>query len=384
MADRVGGRQLNPSVRRAWLPSVAVLVLALTVTACTAVGTRLVGASQPQPPAGADLDALVVPAGAAAGPEAAPPSAAGDVAITEAPETFTGAVRLRPPPAQLRGRATGKQSGTWAVVIGINDYPGTDHDLRSAVPDAEEVNRALSVLGVPTANRLVITDGQATARVISAAADWLVDRAGPDAVAVFVFAGHVKKLSGTTEAMVGADGRTVTDAELARRLAGLQARRLWVAMAACFGGGFTEVLRPGVVLTGAAGANDRAYENSAFNRSYMVEYMVRQAMVEGRASESVQAAFRYARDALARDFPHRVPEQVDRAVAPIDLRPPGFTPAPRAWVSPAPTPSQDAPATGNSGSGGGSNGSTPPPPTTTTTAPCRIATVLRCPGSTST
>lgn len=376
----MGGRQLNPSVRRSRPALAAALVLALTVTACSAVGTRLTGASPSPPPAGPNLDALVVDTAPGA-PGATPPPSTGDVAITEAPEKFTGAARLRPPPAQLRARAPGKQSGTWAVVIGINDYPGTAHDLRSAVPDAEDVNRALSVLGVPAANRLVITDGQATARVISAAADWLVARAGPDAVALFVFAGHVKKLSGTTEAMVGADGRTVTDAELARRLAGLQARRVWVAMAACFGGGFTEVLRPGVVLTGAAGANDRAFENSALNRSYMVEYMVRQALVEGRASESVQAAFEYARAALARDFPNRVPVQIDRATGPIDLRQPGFTPAPRAAGPTTSTPS-NSPSQGGGGGSSGSGGSAPPPTTTTTTTPCRIATVVKCPGST--
>lgn len=351
------------------------------MTACTAVGTGVLGTSEPPPPAGQNLDALVVDTTPAAMLEASPPPSTGDVAITEAPEKFTGAVRLKPPPAELRSRVTGKQSGTWAVVIGINDYPGTAHDLRSAVADAEDVNRALGALGVPAGNRLVITDGQATARVIAAAADWLVARAGPDAVAAFVFAGHVRKLSGTTEAMVGADGRTVTDAELARRLAGLQARRVWVAMAACFGGGFTEVLRPGVVLTGAAGANDRAFENSLFNRSYMVEYMVRQAMVEGRAADSVQAAFGYARDALARDFPHRVPVQIDRGTGPIDLRPPGFTPAPRP-SAPAPAPAKDAPSPSGDGSGGSGGSAPPPPATTTTTAPCRIATVVKCPGST--
>lgn len=348
-------------------------MLALTVTACSAVGVRLLSASESGREADPNLDSLVVSAAAATdAPPPPPPPAGGDVAMVAAPDRFTGAARLRPPPTQLRSRATGTQSGTWAVVIGINDYPGTEYDLRSAVPDAQDVDVALGALGVPAANRLVITDGQATAAVIAAAADWLVARAGPDAVAVFVFAGHVKKLSATTEAMVAADGRTVTDAELARRLARLQARRVWVAMAACFGGGFTEVLRPGVVLTGAAGANDRAYENSALNRSYMVEYMVRQALVEGRASESVQAAYGYARDALARDFPNRVPVQVDRAGGPIDLRPPGATATARPPAPAAPPPAQEP-------SGGGGSGESPPPPTTTTTVPCRVATLLKCP-----
>ena len=317
-------------------------------------------ASDDAAPASPNLDTLVVDAAGTPTPAAAPAAvAAGDAAIPPAPEKFEGPAKLRPPPAALRARATGTQSGTWAVVIGINDYPGTAHDLRSAVSDATDVDQALASLGVAADHRLVITEGQATAAVIGTAVDWLAARAGPDAVGVFFFAGHVRKLGASQEAMVGADGRTVTDVELARRLARVQARRLWVGMAACYGGGFTEVLRQGVVLTGAAPANDRAYENSTFNRSYMVEYMVRQAMIEGRAAESVQAAFAYARDALSRDFPDRVPVQFDGGSAPLDLRPPGFTPARSSAPAPAP----------GSGSGSSGDGSSAPPPTTTTTAP---------------
>ena len=289
---------------------------------------------------------------------AAPP---GDIAIAPPPEQFDGPA---PPPApRPRALNSGRFSrvtptgGTWAVMIGVNDYPGSKHDLRSAVADAADVDLALSRMGVPADHRLVLTDGQASADVIELAADWLVAHAGPDAVAVFFFAGHIKKLSSGTEAMVGSDGKNVTDATLAERLRGLQARRAWISLAACFGGGFTETLAPGRVLSAAAGANSLAYENASFGRSYMVQFMIREAFIDNRAPGSVQDAFVYARDSIARDYPGREPVQFDSGSAPLSLRPAGSGPAPRPQPKPAPPPQEPAPAPGSgSGSGGSSGG----------------------------
>src|SRR5581483_3810426 len=247
--------------------------------------------------------------------------------------------------------------GTWAVMIGINDYPGTSHDLRAAVADAADMNVALAQFGVPADHRLLLQDGQATADVVRQSADWLVAHAGPDAVAVFFYAGHVRKLARTTEAIVGADGNLVTDADLASRLARLQARRAWIVMASCFGGGFTEALAPGRILTAAAGADDLAYENASFDRSYLVEYMIRQAMIEGRASGTVEDAFNYARAAIAREHPGREPVEIDDGAAPLDLRPPGAKPASTA-------PARSAPASGSTGSGQAPPPSPPPSPPT--------------------
>ena len=274
-------------------------------------------------------------------------AASADVPIAPPPETMEGPADLRPAPALLEARPAGTADGTWAVVIGVNDYPGSRYDLRSAVNDAEDVNRALAGMGVPADHRLVLTDGQVTRRTMQQAAEWLVARAGPDAVAVFFFAGHVRKLAAGTEAMIGADGRPMSDGELAAALSRLPARRAWIGIAACYGGGFTEVLAPGRVLTGAAGANEPAYENSSFSRSYMVEFMVRQGMIEGRASQSVQAAYDYARGVLAQRYPNRQPVQFDQLGAPLELRPPG--------APPPPPPRRRAPAR--------------PKPTTTTTRP---------------
>ena len=286
---------------------------------------------------GGDLYRDGVDGGSGATPAAvldAPPPAPGEVVIAPPPEHFDGPAPAPAPapPALRRPSAAAPSGGVWAVMIGIDDYPGTRSDLRSAVNDVNDVNEALARFGVPGDHRLLIRNGQATAGVILAAADWLVANAGEDAIAVFAYAGHVRNVSSETQAMVGADGRAVTDAQLAQRLAGLQARQTWVALAACYSGGFTEVLRDGVDLVAAAPKGMLAYENAAYGRSYLVQFMVREAMIQGKAPGSVQAAFEYARAEIDRRHPGRVPVQFDRSGGAIDLRQPGSSP------TPAPTP----------------------------------------------
>jgi hypothetical protein len=219
-------------------------------------------------------------------------------------------------------------SGTWAFIVGVDDYPGDRSDLGAAVNDANEVERAMLVLGAGADHVLTLRNGQATGDAIRAGLDWLTANAGPDAVAVFFFAGHAVKLAPESEAIVAADGNQISDVELAERLSRLVARQAWIAIAGCYGGGFTEVLAPGRILTGAASSTSLAYENDRFNRSYMVEYMVRQALIEGRAAESVQAAFQYATAAMGEDYPGRQPVQYDATDRPLDLRPPPPSPPP--------------------------------------------------------
>lgn len=290
------------------------------------------------------------PTVAAAGAEAAAPLP-GDAVIAPPPPEFEAAPAPPPPPppalAPSRWAGVTPTGGTWALVVGINDYPGGRHDLRSAVTDAEDVNAALARLGVPGDNRVVLRDGQANRATIMAGLDWVTAHAGPDAVAVVFYAGHIRKLGGGVEAIVAADGGLIRDRELADALSGLQARRAWIGLAACYAGGFTEVGAPGRILTGAAPANSLAYENGQFGRSYMVEYMVRRAMIEGRADRSVEAAFGFAQSELQRDYPNRLPVQYDWLDGELDLRPPGAATSPPSGSDPPP-PSDDATASGDS------------------------------------
>jgi hypothetical protein len=308
------------------------------------------GASGTRPDAG--------PAAAAASPAAAPAPADAEVAIAPPPDEFEAppAPPAPPPEALRRPASSAAGTGVWAVMIGVNDYPGGRSDLRSAVADATDVNEALARFGVPGNQRLLIRDRQATAGVVAAAADWLVANAGPDATAVFFYAGHVRKLSSRTEAIVAADGRMLTDGQLADRLRGLRARHTWIAMASCYGGGFDETLAPGRVLTAAADANHLAYENASYGRSYLVQFMVREAMIEGRAPQSVQAAYAYARAVLSQRHPGRVPVAYDQAGTAIDLSQAGTSGLPGGAPAPAP--------------GGGSAPPTTAPPSSSNDGRC--------------
>ena len=169
-----------------------------------------------------------------------------------APARFQGeAPRPVAPPAALNegsySSQGARQGGTWAVVIGINDYPGGGDDLNSAVNDADDVVQAMRGLGVSKDRLLVLRDGQATRGTLLQAVSWLAAHAAPDAVAGFFYAGHVRKTPYGNEEIVTSDGTSVSDGELAHALGRVPASRSWVAIAACYGAGFDEVLRPGRV-----------------------------------------------------------------------------------------------------------------------------------------
>jgi Caspase domain len=275
-------------------------------------------------------EAVAAPAEVGAGVEAAPPPA---------PVQATGERVIEPPPDNFDGAAAGPAScaargapqpggGTWAVIVGVNNYPGGAHDLLASVNDAHAVDQALGRLGVPAANRLVLVDGQASGCGVRSALDWLVASAAPESTAVFFFAGHARLRGGGERVLVASDGSTITDDELGARLGRLRASRTWIALATCYGAGFTSVLGPGRILTGAAGAGELAYEAVGSERSYMVEYMVHRAIVGGAAPASVEAAYAYARVALDRAAPGRAPVQIDQAPGDLDLRPSPRVPLP--------------------------------------------------------
>ena len=284
---------------------------------------------------------------------AAPPPA--DRPIV-APSSFSGPPpKPGKPPKAITTRPGAKDAGVWAVMVGIDDYPGQQADLRAAAADAREVDAALAAYGVPATRRVLLLNSTATAANISRALGWLTTRASPGATAVFFFSGHVRQVSGdldrdgeeVDEALVGADGQHIYDGEVARLLRPLQARSAWIGIAGCYGAGFDDALAPGRTLTAASTETDVAYENSALGHSYLVEYMVRRAMVQGRAPASVQNAFSWARAEIAREYPKRVPVMIDRSAAPVVLGsspPPPPPPAPRS--SGSQSPSQPAPEKG--------------------------------------
>jgi hypothetical protein len=287
----------------------------------------------------ADVDAGIGEATVAVTEELAPV-----VAVAEPPRPVAAIGAASVP----TGAAAAHPERLWVVSIGIDDYPGDRHDLQAADDDAVAVTDTFTNLGVPADHVYEVLNGEATVEGILAAVDWLVANAGPEDTAVLFYAGHVREVASGTEVIVAADGRWVADWYLASELVGLRSADAWFAIAACFGGGFTELLAPGRILTGAAPAGQLAYESTEFRRSYMVEYLFARA-INGRGASAltVQAAVEWANEQLARDFPERVLFQADDAGHPVSLdgtdrraeRPGGSTPSgPSGPTDPASTP----------------------------------------------
>jgi hypothetical protein len=273
----------------------------------------------------------------------------------------------------LRAPTTEGARHVYGLIIGINDYPGTTTDLHGAVPDAEDMSDVLAMYGVPQENVRTLLDDEAGTADINDALHWLDDVTTPDSTAVLFYAGHVRKIDDHTEAVVAADGGVLPDWYLAAQLQDLPAHNFWIVMAACYGGGFTELLEPGRMLTAAADADSLAYENDAFGRSYLDEYLINQALLQKHAElPTAQSAFMYAQAGLQRDYPNRTLTQIDQTTEAISLD--GVH--------------RDAPPGGTSSDGGTSGGTdpigpppTPPtaPPSTPEPQPCRNLLGLLCP-----
>jgi hypothetical protein len=85
----------------------------------------------------------------------------------------------------------GDPTGKYALLVGIDDYPGTGSDLRGPVEDARIMYRALTErFGFDPANIVTLNDAQATRENIANGIIQHLGQAGPDGVAVFFYSGH--------------------------------------------------------------------------------------------------------------------------------------------------------------------------------------------------
>lgn len=85
----------------------------------------------------------------------------------------------------------GDPSDRYAVLVGIDDYPGTDNDLPSSVLDVALMKETLvESMGFAEDNVVTITDQEATRDHVLNAVVRHLGQAGPDGTAVFYFSGH--------------------------------------------------------------------------------------------------------------------------------------------------------------------------------------------------
>ena len=85
----------------------------------------------------------------------------------------------------------GAPNGRYALLVGIDDYPGTDNDLRGPVEDTRIMERVLiEKFGFDPANVMTLRDADATRQNIAQGIALHLGQAGPDGVAVFFYSGH--------------------------------------------------------------------------------------------------------------------------------------------------------------------------------------------------
>ena len=131
----------------------------------------------------------------------------------------------------------------YALVIGVEHYPGGLPDAQFADRDAQAVYRYLIALGVPSDHIRRLTDGTATRGRIRMDLRWLKRNAKPDSTVWVYFSGHGAPGAHGHAYLVpfGGDPNDLDDTatredRLYRDLDRLPARRVLVALDACFSG----------------------------------------------------------------------------------------------------------------------------------------------------
>jgi Caspase domain len=102
----------------------------------------------------------------------------------------------------------GDPNGRYAVLVGIDDYPGTGSDLPSSVDDVIVFREMLIAdLGFSEENIVTITDQEAYRDHIISAFERHLGQAGPGGSAVFYYSGHGTQLDENVGSDVEADGK---------------------------------------------------------------------------------------------------------------------------------------------------------------------------------
>lgn len=293
-----------------------------------------------------------------------PPSPSAAAVLHEAPATGTGDVATvvgRPIAAPSRAAAPAtarppiRHGDRKALLIGIDHAAGSP-TLTGAVGDAKAMRDALLTFGYEPSDVVVLLDREATHERILAELRSLAARTPARGQAVFAFAGHTRRKGGRNH-FVAADGRTVSADTLATHLRGVRAP-MWVALPTCYAAGYRipGITGPNRVATFASAANELSYESTAFDRSFLIEYMVVRGLLAGKSPPTVEAAFRFAHSTLSRNRPDRLPVIEDDHAGEFVLGSARYTPAgddpthgepglglSRPAPAPAPPPDDDTP-----------------------------------------
>ena len=174
--------------------------------------------------------------------------------------TFTLAVGAAAAPTLFGGFGTGGPSnGRYALLVGIDDYPGTGSDLRGPIEDARIMQRVLvERFGFDPANIVTLNDADATRQNIAQGVAQHLGQAGPDGVAVLFYSGHGTQI-GENIGLTGSldpeprgqgdeaifvygpefESSVILDEELGFLIESIDAGRTLVVVDACFSGEIT-------------------------------------------------------------------------------------------------------------------------------------------------
>jgi hypothetical protein len=153
----------------------------------------------------------------------------------------------------------GPENGRYALLVGIDDYPGSGNDLRGPVRDAEIMRDVLlDRYGFDEDKIVMLTDSDATRDNIANGIVQHLGQAGPDGLAVFFYSGHGTQvganigLTGVLDPEPRGDGdealyiygydrdsSLLLDEEIGYLVESLPAGRALVAVDACFSGEIT-------------------------------------------------------------------------------------------------------------------------------------------------
>jgi hypothetical protein len=200
----------------------------------------------------------------------------------------------------------------YAIVIGINDYPGSSYDLQYCVADAGLVADVLmDIYNFDSVKK--ITDTAATYDNIQDEVAELAGTAGPKDEVVFFFSGHGAKgkvndgdRSNVDQSIVVWDSGSwgyIWDGNLKDWFSGFEANRIIFIFDSCLSGGMSVLNAPGRIVNMACSANGVSYEGDwGGGHGQFTYYFAEEGMLYGsadvRADDGVvtdEEAFDYAK-----------------------------------------------------------------------------------------
>ena len=174
----------------------------------------------------------------------------------------------------------------YAVVIGINTYPG--HTLNYCVADAEAF--AGMILGkAPTAKVMKLENENAIKKNIMDDVTWLQSNVGKNDDVIIYYSGHGTNGFKGQSGIVAYDGvgggpGVIWSSELGAAISGIHAKRIAVMLDCCYGNGFAGDLNlPNVLaMMSSAGLSG---ETALFGHGVFTYWFLEQGIVNGLADQ---------------------------------------------------------------------------------------------------